>query len=117
MNTAARLLTPVTPALGTLPLALLLAASIIALMIAGVYLVILRRTSRLNALAGWLSGAGAVAILASALLVGGALTQSPTAVADPAPATPRGASGPYSASQLDGTQLPTLAYDAPGSTP
>jgi hypothetical protein len=100
------------------PLALLLAGTVTALVAVTMVVVTLRRRSRLNALTGWFSAAGAVAIVASALLVGGALAPPPAAVADPVPSspvanTPRGASGHYSGVQVDGPQLATLGYDGP----
>lgn len=100
------------------PLALLLAASVTALVAVAMVVVALRRRSRLNALTGWFSAAGAVAIITSALLVGGALAPPPTAVADSVPSAPvvhtqRGTSGHPSDLQLDGPQLATLGYDGP----
>jgi hypothetical protein len=115
---AVRLAAPAASIASGFPLALLLAASVTALVALTLIVVTLRRRSRLNALTGWFSAAGAVAIVASALLIGGALAPSPIAVADPLPSTPvintpRGASGPYTGVQVDGPQLATLGYDGP----
>jgi hypothetical protein len=117
---ALRVAAPAAGATGGLPLALLIALTVTVLVAIGLNAVTLRRNSRLTALAGWLSAASAMAVIASALLVGGALTPSPTAVAEPVPAAPtvsapRGAAAPGPVSQLDGRQLATLPLPA-GST-
>jgi hypothetical protein len=111
------LVAPATWIASGFPLALVVAATVTALVAVTWTIVTLRRTSRLNALTGWLSSAGAVAIVASALLVGSALAPPPVAVAGPVPnapvvTSPRAASG-ASGAQLDGPQLETLGYDGP----
>lgn len=108
---AVLLAAPAAAQAGGFTLAILAAATVTVLVALAMIVTALRRSSRLNALTGWLSAAAAVTIIASALLVGGALTQSPTAVAGPVPSAPRGASGPYTDVQLDGLQLPTLALE------
>jgi hypothetical protein len=113
---AARLVAPATFTASGFSLALLIAASVTALVAVVLVVASLRRSPRLTTPVGWFSAAGAVAIIAGALLVGGALTPSPTAVAEPvsdAPAasTPRGASDQYGDIELDGPQLETLGYD------
>jgi hypothetical protein len=118
---AARLVAPATVTASGFSLALLIAASVTALVAVVLVVATLRRSPRLTMPFGWFSAAGVVAIIAGALLVGGALTPSPTAVAEPvsdapAAATPRGASDAYPGAQLDGPQLETLGYDD-GSTP
>jgi hypothetical protein len=102
---------PAAPNAGGFPLALLIAAAATVLVALAMIVIALRRAHKLTALTSWIGAAAGVAVITGALLVGGALTQSPTAVAGSAPSAPRGASGQYADVQLDGLQLPTLAYE------
>lgn len=102
---------PAVSIAGGLPVALTIAAAATALVAVALVAVALRRASRLTAVTGGISAASAVAVLVVALAVGGALTQSPAALAS-APEIERNASGPYLEQQLEGYQLPTLDLDA-----
>ncbi|MDP3209093.1 MAG: hypothetical protein Q8M65_08080 [Rhodoglobus sp.] len=67
----------------------------------------LRRTVSTSKFTVGVSAASALAVLVGALLVGGSLTQSPTAAASET-STPRGAGTPSIELKLTGLQLPTL---------
>lgn len=96
---------------------LAVACSAVALFALSVLIVVLRRSSREQttvSAAGWVVFTTA---LVGVAVVGGSLTWSPAASADPAPAATRTLSGPVALKKalplntLDGLQLPTLPLD------
>lgn len=105
---------PAVAIAGGLPVALAIAAAATALVaVAIVVVAALRRGSRITAITGGIGAASAATLLLVALAVGGALTQSPAAVAS-TPVAERNASGPYAEKQLEGFQLPTLELSPDG---
>lgn len=96
---------------GGLPVALTIAATATALVAVAIVAVNLRRASRLTAITGGISAASAATVLVIAMAVGGALTQSPAALASTTLQAERNASGPYLEQQLEGVQLPTLELE------
>lgn len=104
---------PAVSIAGGLPVALMIAAAATVLVAAAIVAVALVRGSRSTAITGGISAVSAAAVLVSIMAVGGALTQSPAAVAS-TPVAERNASGPYAEKQLEGFQLPTLELSPDG---
>lgn len=92
------------------PLALATGAALVAVIVVVLAIAALHRRSRLNPVMGFASAAAVAAIVGSALLVGGALTQSPAAVAETVP-TPPPVVVEDPDLDVDGYQLPTLWLD------
>lgn len=90
-----------------LPAAVAIAVAVTAAVAIVMLVVMLRRTVRPTKLTVGVTGISAIAVLTGALLVGGSLTQLPTAGATEN-STPRGSGGPSVELKLTGIQLPTL---------
>lgn len=101
---------PAANAIDGLPVAVTIAIAVTALVAIGMLVVVLRRTMRLTGLTVGISVASAAAILVSALLVGGSLTQPPTAAANENSGSKGATQQPIEA-KLTGLQLPTLAFE------
>ncbi len=94
---------PAAAAVSGLPLAVMIAVAVTALAAIGMVVVTLRRTMRPTGLTVGISVVSALAVLVGALLVGGSLTQPPTA------ATPGKALKGFALVQKNvDVQLPTL---------
>lgn len=95
---------PAAAASGGYPVAVTIAVAVTALVAIGMVVVMLRRTMRPTRLTVGISVVSVLAVLVGALLVGGSLTQPPTAAAAPQPAT----KGVGTVEKLEGLQLPTI---------
>ncbi len=89
------------------PVAVALAVMVTVVVAIAMVAVMLRRTVRPAGLTLGVSAASAMAVLIGALLVGGSLTQPPTAAATET-STPRGSGNPSVELKLTGLQLPTI---------
>ena len=107
---AVLLAAPAAATSGGYPVAVTIAVAATALVAIGMVVVMLRRTMRPTGLTVGISVASVLAVLVGALLVGGSITQPPTAAATPGDTAPKGVSvfeKPV-VENLDGLQLPTL---------
>jgi hypothetical protein len=100
--TAAPAATPLTG----LSIAVTIAISVTAIVALGLVISSLRRSARFTLAAAAIASVGAVAVIVSALLVGGSLTQSPAANATITGVKHVGV--PSIVTKLVGPQLPTL---------
>lgn len=98
---------PAIDATNGMPMAVIIAVSITAIVALGMGVWSLRRNARLTRLAGGVSAVIALGILVGALVMGGSLTRPPTAAAVEDQA-PRGATTAPIELKLSGLQLPTL---------
>ena len=95
---------PATAASSGYPVAVTIAVAATALVAIGMVVVMLRRTMRPTRLTVGISMVSALAVLVGALLVGGSLTQPPTAAAE----QDRAPKGVAVVDKLEGLQLPTI---------